>query len=256
MISSLTAMGTWGLIKSKSNEEKKTESTTSKTMKELLNEADSLFDRGDYKGIYDLLSNYKDDKNVEILWRLSRAIYWMSETANDIEARKLTYEGYDLLCTALNIKEDHFAVHKWMSILLNKKSTLEGTKTLIKESYNIKKHMLRSMELNPDAMIFHMIGFWCYEISSLPWYQRKIASIIFEVPPVSSFEEALMYLEKAEEIDPNFYSHNLLLLGKTYLKLNRKEDAIKYLKKAVEYPAKNDDDQKAKQEAQKILNNI
>ena len=101
-----------------------------------------------------------------------------------------------------------------------------------------------------------MLGCWCYEISSLTWYQRKIASIVFEAPPTSSFEEALMYHENAEKVDPNFYSHNLLMLGKTYLKLNRKEDAVKYLKKAAEFSAKNDDDQKAKQEAHKILSSI
>lgn len=101
-----------------------------------------------------------------------------------------------------------------------------------------------------------MLGCWCYEVSDLAWYQRKIASLVFGEPPTSSFEEALIYLENAEKVDPNFYSHNLLMLGKTYLKLNRKEDAIKYLKKAAEFPARNDDDQKAKQEAQKILNNI
>lgn len=101
-----------------------------------------------------------------------------------------------------------------------------------------------------------MLGCWCYEISSLAWYQRKIASVVFEEPPNSSFEEALMYHENAEKVDPNFYSRNLLMLGKTYLKLNRKEDAVKYLKKAAEFSARNDDDQKAKQEAQKILSNI
>lgn len=105
-------------------------------------------------------------------------------------------------------------------------------------------------------MLFYMLGCWCYEISDLAWYQRKIASIVFEEPPTSSFEEALMYHENAEKADPNFYSRNLLMLGKIYLKLNRNEDAIKYLKKAVESPVKNDDDQKTKQEAQKILSNL
>ena len=62
--------------------------------------------------------------------------------ASDVEAQKLTYEGYDLLCKALDIQEDHYALHKWISIFLNKKSILEGTKAHIKESYNIKKHML------------------------------------------------------------------------------------------------------------------
>jgi len=113
------------------------------------------------------------------------------------------------------------------------------------------------LELKPgDALMFYMLGCWCYEVSNMAWYQRKIASLVFGEPPTSSFEEALTYLENAEKADPNFYSLNLLMLGKTYLKLNRKEDAVKYLKKADEYPAKNDEDQKAKQEAQKILNNI
>jgi len=76
------------------------------------------------------------------LWRLSRAIYKMSEMASDVEARKLIYEGYDLLCRALDIQEDHYAVHKWMSIFLNSKSSLEGTKAHIKELYNVKKYML------------------------------------------------------------------------------------------------------------------
>ncbi|KYN15306.1 PREDICTED: regulator of microtubule dynamics protein 1-like [Trachymyrmex cornetzi] len=246
-----TVMGIWGFVKSNSDD--KTQIAT----KELLAKADTLFDQGNYRNIYNLLSNYKDSKDVEILWRLSRAIYKMSEMASDVEAQKLTYEGYDLLCKALDIREDHYALHKWISIFLNKKSILEGTKAHIKESYNIKKHMLRALELNPsDATLLYMLGSWCYEVSNLTWYQRKIASVVFGEPPTSTFEEALMYHETAEKTDPNFYSHNLLMLGKTYLKLNRKEDAIKYFKKTAEFPAKNDEDQQAKQEAQKILNNI
>lgn len=101
-----------------------------------------------------------------------------------------------------------------------------------------------------------MLGCWCYEISSLAWYQRKIASAIFAEPPTSTYEEALTYHKNAEEVEPNFYSRNFVMLGKIYLKLNRTEEAIEYLRKAVEYHAKNDDDQKAKQEAQKILNDI
>lgn len=107
-----------------------------------------------------------------------------------------------------------------------------------------------------DATILHMLGNWCYQVASLTWYQRKIASVLFAAPPVSSYEEALQFLLKAEDIDPNFYSHNLLLLGKTYLKLNKKEEGVKYLKRASEYPAKNNDDQDAKQEAIKLLGGL
>lgn len=102
----------------------------------------------------------------------------------------------------------------------------------------------------------YMLGTWCYQVADLSWYQRKIAAIIFGEPPASSFQEALTYFENAEKVDPNFYSHNLLMLAKTYLKLNNKEQAMKYLKLTVEYPAKNDDDLIAKQEAQKLLKNV
>lgn len=61
--------------------------------------------------------------------------------ASDVEAAKLINEGYDLLM-ALDIQEDHYALHKWMSIFLNNKSILDGTKANIRESYNIKNHML------------------------------------------------------------------------------------------------------------------
>lgn len=115
----------------------------------------------------------------------------------------------------------------------------------------------KAIELNPkDATTLYMLGNWCYQVADLAWYQRKIASAIFGEPPTSSFEEALQFFEQAEKVDPNFYSHNLLMLGKTYLKLDQKSEAIKYLKMTSDYQAKNDDDQEAKQEASTILNHI
>lgn len=101
-----------------------------------------------------------------------------------------------------------------------------------------------------------MLGNWCYKISELAWYQRKIAAAVFATPPTSSFEEALKYFETAERMDPNFYSHNLLMLGKTFLKLNKRDEAVKYLKMAFEYEARNDDDRDAKKDALKILNEL
>lgn len=242
-------MGLWGLMKQK--EEKETIVTTKEV---ILAKADALFDQGKYKEIYDLLSNYRDSGDVEILWRISRALYNMSKSASDIEGAKMVYEAYDLITSALNIKEDHWAVHKWLAILLDAKSNYEGMKSRIKELYNIKKHMLRAIELNPkDATTYYMLGNWCYQIADLAWYQRNIAKVVFGEPPTSSFEEASTYFEAAEKVEPNFYSHNLLMLGKTYLKLNRKEEALKYLKMAADYPARIDDDRDANQEAQKLL---
>lgn len=51
-------------------------------------------------------------------------------------------EAYNFIQTAMSIKEDHYAVQKWMSILLDSKSAMEGMKSRIQQLYSIKKHML------------------------------------------------------------------------------------------------------------------
>lgn len=61
---------------------------------------------------------------------------------NSATAKKLIYEAYDLASYALSLEKDNWAVHKWIAILLNSKTTYEGTKVKIKELYNIKNHML------------------------------------------------------------------------------------------------------------------
>lgn len=76
------------------------------------------------------------------MWRLARALYNMSKTASEVESKKMIYEGYDLITTALNIDENHWAVHKWMAIFLDAKSSQDGMKARITELVTVKNHML------------------------------------------------------------------------------------------------------------------
>ncbi len=42
-------------------------------------------------------------------------------------------------------------------------------------------------------------GCRCYEVSSVPWYQKKLATMIFATPPNSDFEESLQHFQQAEQ---------------------------------------------------------
>lgn len=101
-----------------------------------------------------------------------------------------------------------------------------------------------------------MLGEWCYRIADMPWYQRKIAKTLFAEPPTSSYEEAISYFMRAERVEPNFYSMNLLMLGKSYMKLEKIDAAKHYLNMALHYPARTNDDHQANKEAQDILKNM
>lgn len=55
------------------------------------------------------------------------------------------------------------------------------------------------MQLNPkDATTAHCIGVWCKVFAELPWYQQKMASILFAAPPTSSYEQAIEMFQHAE----------------------------------------------------------
>ncbi|XP_051466394.1 regulator of microtubule dynamics protein 1 isoform X3 [Apus apus] len=228
-------------------------------VEEVLEQADYLYGSGETEKLYWLLVQHKTSDDAELLWRLARAsrdLAQLSSTSAE-DKRKLTYEAFECAKKALEKNESNSAAHKWYGICLSDVGDFEGIKTKIGNAIIIKEHFQRAIELNPkDATTIHLIGIWCYSFAEMPWYQRKIAATLFATPPTSTFQEALRYFHMAEEADPNFYSKNLLFLGKTYLKLNNKKMALLWLSKAKEYPAHTEEDKQLEFSDQKGQCNI
>ncbi|XP_022821294.1 regulator of microtubule dynamics protein 1-like isoform X2 [Spodoptera litura] len=224
-----------------------------------IDDADKLFENGHYEECYKLLAEHQDKGNVEVQWRICRALYNMSKESKYDKQYKnnLVCQAYDLILKVLNDTQDHYAVHKWYALLLDAKSSLDGIKERIRQLENVKRHMDMAVTLNPnDATILHMLGEWCYQIAEMPWHHRKIAEVLFASPPYSTYEEALEYFLKAEAVQPRFYSINLLRLGNCYLKLKKEDQAKYYLQLAASYPAKSNDDHKANTEAAELLKKL
>jgi len=229
-----------------------------KAQKMSFQELDKLFDDAEYDKVIEILDPKKDEDNDEQLWRLARALYQKSKTVkNDADKKKMLQDAYALVQRGLALNESNFANHKWDSILLDAMSQVEGTKERIVQSEKVKKSMQRAVELNPnDATCYHVLGMWCFSFADLPWYQRQIASVVFATPPTSTYEEALTYFEKGEEVNPGWYSTNLLMLGKTHMKLNNKDKAIEFLTKCKEADVKNEDDKQANKESVDLLKSL
>ncbi|CAG9796667.1 unnamed protein product [Diatraea saccharalis] len=171
--------------------------------------------------------------------------------------RDLILKAFEIISEEIINHNEHFAVQKWYALILDAKSSYDGIKERIKQLENIKKHMDLAVTLNPnDATTLHMLGEWCYQVSELPWHQRKIAEALFASPPQSTYEDALEYFLRAEAVQPRFYSINLLRLGNCYLKLKKEDQAKYYLKLAASYPAKSNDDHHANKEAAELLNKL
>lgn len=226
---------------------------------EVIERADYLYSCGETEKLYQLLLQYKDSDDAEFLWRLARAsrdLALLPNAAVD-QKKKLIYEAFDYAKKALEKNEACFAAHKWYAICLSDVGDYEGVKVKIGNSYIIKDHLERAIELNPkDATSIHILGYWCFAFAELPWYQRKVAAVIFASPPTATYEEALAYFLKAEEVDPNFYSKNLLMLGKTYMMLKDQDKALLWLDKAQNYPAITEEDKQVHKEAVDLLKKL
>uniref|UniRef100_A0A672NX61 Regulator of microtubule dynamics protein 1 n=1 Tax=Sinocyclocheilus grahami TaxID=75366 RepID=A0A672NX61_SINGR len=212
---------------------------------EVLEQADYLYSCGETQKLHQLLVRHKDSDDAEFLWRLargSRDLALLSSISAD-EKKRLTYEAFDYAKKALEKNQACFAAHKWFAICLSDVGDYEGIKVKIGNSYTIRNHLEQAIELNPkDATSIHILGYWCFAFAELAWYQRKVAAVIFASPPTATYEEALAFFLKAEEVDPNFYSKNLLMLGKSYMMLSDVKRAALWLAKARDYPAVTEED--------------
>ncbi|XP_003219583.1 regulator of microtubule dynamics protein 1 [Anolis carolinensis] len=226
---------------------------------EILDQADYLYGSGETEKLFQLLDQHKNSENAQVLWRLARALRDFAQLSHTPEEKKkqLTYEALEYAEKALERDPSCFSVHKWYAICISDVGDYEGIKTKIANAFVIKEHFQKAIELNPkDATSLHLMGIWCYTFAEMPWYQRKIAAVLFSTPPSSTYEEALRYFQKAEDVEPNFYSKNLLFLGKTYMKLNNKKMALLWLTKAKERVSHTEEDKQVQKEALEILNSM
>ncbi|XP_023946540.2 regulator of microtubule dynamics protein 1 isoform X1 [Bicyclus anynana] len=229
----------------------------------ILDTADGTFEMGRYEECYNILTNVQNEKDIEVKWRICRVLYNMAKDSKYDEQYKkdIISQAYDIIAPEVDQNWDNFAVHKWYALTLDAKSSYIGIKEKITQLENVKKHMDLAVTLNPsDASLLHMLGEWCYQVTEIPWHQRKTIEILFQdfhfILPHSTYEDALEYFLRAEMAQPRFYSINLLRIGCCYLKLNKDDQARYYLKLAASYPAKSNNDHKANKEAADLLKKI
>lgn len=215
--------------------------------------ADQHFDENQFQEALDVLNKQPDQTLAELKWRQARAMFKLSRSDGPTKA-DLIRGAYALVADAVVQDDGNFACHKWMAILLDAKSELDGIKERVTQLETVKRHMERAVELNPDDPTgWHLLGNFAFGLADMAWYQRKIVSAIFATPPTGTYAEALEHFLAAEAKQANFYSTNLLLIGKCYAALKDAAKAKEYLTRAANVKVLNEDDKRCKEEATALL---
>jgi len=223
----------------------------------LLDEAEALHDAKDYDATMNKLIEAKKlaPDNDEILWKISRGYFdFADRKPNDLEYQKeFVYPGLEYAKKALDRNPNSAGGHKWYSIHIGRIGEIEGTKQKILNSYEVKEHTMAAIELEPEeAANYHVMGRWHFALSELSWFERQVAGMIYATPPEASFEEALEFFKKANQLDPDDI-RNMLYAGHCYVELDDEENAKLWYNKAINAKATSDSDRGLQQEAKDAL---
>ncbi|MCD6204751.1 MAG: hypothetical protein J7L22_03705, partial [Candidatus Marinimicrobia bacterium] len=206
-------------------------------VKTLLDETETLRDADNYVTALEKLKEAEklDPNNPEILWKIARGYFDIADQdENNIELQKANiYPGFEYAKKCIEIAPNVAGGHQYYAILIGRIGEIEGTKQKIENSYAVREHTMKAIELDPaNDSNYHVMGRWHFALADLSWFERKIASIIYATPPAASFEKAAEYFSKAHELKPDDIRH-LLWLGKSYEKLGQDDNAVKALKQAL-----------------------
>ncbi len=223
---------------------------------DLIDKADALHELDDFSGNFELLKEAEglEAENFEVVWRLARAHFDFFDNSEDENViSENAHAGLDYAKKALEMDESRAESHKWYGILIGQVGILEGTKQKILNSYEVKEHTLKAIELDPeDDGNFHVMGRWHHTLADLSWFERKIAGLIYAKPPKASFDEAVEFFQQAIDMEPGEVRHHLWL-GKSYEGLGDKEAAKNAYTAALAITAENDSDRILQKEAQELL---
>ncbi|CAI5738487.1 unnamed protein product [Peronospora destructor] len=232
------------------------ESANAVKAEELYN--DNTFDRRELLAMLKEM-HASEPEDIGVIWRLTRAAYDVAnlKATSEDEEKELTYYARDIIQKGLDLTEDVAAVHNWYGIILSSIGDYEGSKVSIANSSVIKSHWEKAVELNPhNPTTYYLLGRWCIAIADLSWLERKAAAVLFGTPPESSYDEALNFLHKSEELAPDSWKKRSLLIAQVYQKKKDYMKAKEWVQKAWAIPISSEEDEIAHEEAQTLLTKL
>ena len=155
--------------------------------------------------------------------------------------------------TALKLHPNSDEANVAMAFSIAKTLMLKSGKEKITAVKELKSYGDKAVTMNPkNFKAWHVLGKWNYEVSNLNALEKVAVKIIYGGLPAASFNNSIMYYEKAKSLAPLF-TLNYLELAKAYHKNDDDIKAISLLNYLLSIKNQTEDDPRIKAEAQKLI---
>jgi len=218
----------------------------SQETQELMAKADALWPhRADLQKLKEAMAIYeeilgKDPTNVEALWKLARACWWLGTHSPEAEREAIFEKGIEYGKRAVSLKDDCAPCHYWLGVNYGVYGEKKGVLKSLSLVDLIKDEMNKVIALDPGFMnggAYRILGRMAHK---LPWFAG------------GSNKESVEYLKKALEYGPNSFLTRIFL-AETYLAMGEKELAKKELEWCLNAPEPKDPgDREDREKARKL----
>jgi len=208
--------------------------------------ADALWSqRADLQKLKEAMALYeeilgKDPTNVESLWKLARAYWWLGTHSPEAEKEAILEKGIDYGKRAVSLKDDCAPCHYWLGVNYGVYGEKKGVLKSLSLVDLIKEEMNKVIALDPGFMnggAYRILGRMAHK---LPWFAG------------GSNKDSVEYLKKALEYGPNSFLTRVFL-AETYLAMGEKELARKELEWCLSAPEPKDPgDREDREKARKL----
>lgn len=196
----------------------------------------------------------EDPNDTKVLHRIAREYAeMMTPNLSQDEQLSLGKKALSYAERAVQAGPGNAKAHLALAICLGRVAPLLDNKTKISYSKRIREEAEKSISLDPgDDRAYYVIGAWNYEIADLKPFLRELAKMIYGDMPDGSYERAVEDFKKAIALNPRRLASHVEL-GRTYLAMGKKEEAVAELKKGLNMPEKEKDDADTKARAREAL---
>jgi tetratricopeptide (TPR) repeat protein len=199
----------------------------------------------------------RDSTDVELLWRLARAISNLAdEMPGDAGDRARHEEAVALAQRAVQLGPNVARAHATLAGTLGKLAQFQGGRRKVELARDVHREAERAVGIDPrDFVGFTILGVWHREVADLNPFLRAFASGLFGGLPDASLDQSRRYLERAVRLDPRAIAPHVEL-GLTYLALDREDAAHRELGEALALPPGEELDRIHQRRARELLREL
>lgn len=217
-----------------------------------------LRESGEFEEAHRRLARLRDEHgdHVGILWRSSMNHVDLAKTTSDEEAVKKHYqEALKFADAALEVDSTVAHAHLAKAVAEGRIALDAGTRERIQRSRAVKEHADKAIELDDEIPgAYHTRARWHRGVSDLNFFERAIVKTVYGGLPEASYEMAVRDFKRAIELENVRFHH--LELAKTYLKMDREDDARQELETVIELSPKETFADRYKKEAEELLQEL